>query len=132
MAATIDLSGKTAFVTGSTRGIGHAVAVALYQAGARVAIVGRDAGKAGAVAAELGERAFGVACDVSDGKQIESAIAAAEQATGGEADEIGRPENADLVGGKGLDLRPHRQQRALQAIAHEQDGHAEQQGGDRR
>ncbi len=82
MAATIDLTGKTAFVTGSTRGIGHAVAVALYQAGARVAIVGRDAGKAGAVAAELGERAFGVACDVSDGKQIESAIAAAEQALG--------------------------------------------------
>ncbi len=82
MATTLDLTGKTAFVTGSTRGIGHAVAVALYQAGARVAIVGRDAGKAGAVAAELGERAFGVACDVSDGKQIESAIAAAEQALG--------------------------------------------------
>jgi 3-oxoacyl-[acyl-carrier protein] reductase len=82
MAATIDLTGKTAFVTGSTRGIGHAVAVALYQAGARVAVVGRDAGKAGAVAAALGERAFGVACDVSDGKQIESAIAAAEQALG--------------------------------------------------
>jgi len=82
MAPTIDLTGKTAFVTGSTRGIGHAVAVALYQAGARVAIVGRDAGKAGAVAATLGERAFGVACDVSDGKQIESAIAAAELALG--------------------------------------------------
>ncbi len=82
MTTTLDLTGKTAFVTGSTRGIGHAVAVALYQAGARVAIVGRDAGKAGALAAELGERAFGVACDVSDGKQIESAIAAAEQALG--------------------------------------------------
>ncbi|MDZ4864947.1 MAG: 3-oxoacyl-[acyl-carrier-protein] reductase [Gemmatimonadota bacterium] len=82
MAPTIDLTGKTAFVTGSTRGIGHAVAVALYQAGARVAIVGRDAGKAGAVAATLGARAFGVACDVSDGKQIESAIAAAELALG--------------------------------------------------
>ena len=82
MAATIDLTGKTAFVTGSTRGIGHAVAAALYQAGARVAVVGRDAGKAGAVATALGERAFGVACDVSDGKQIESAIAAAEQALG--------------------------------------------------
>ena len=82
MAATIDLTGKTAFVTGSTRGIGHAVAAALYQAGARVAVVGRDAGKAGAVATALGERAFGVACDVSEGKQIESAIAAAEQALG--------------------------------------------------
>ena len=82
MPPTIDLSGKTAFITGSTRGIGLAVAVALYQAGARVAIVGRDAGKAGAVAAGLGDRAFGVACDVSDGKQIESAVTAAEQALG--------------------------------------------------
>ena len=82
MAATIDLSGKTAFVTGSTRGIGHAVAVALYQAGARVAIVGRDAGKAVAVATALGERAIGVACDVADARQIEAAITTAEQALG--------------------------------------------------
>jgi 3-oxoacyl-[acyl-carrier protein] reductase len=82
MASPIDLSGKTAFVTGSTRGIGHAVAVALHQAGARVAIVGRDAAKAVAIAAGLGERAVGVACDVADARQIESAIAAAELALG--------------------------------------------------
>ena len=82
MALPIDLTGKTAFITGSTRGIGHAVAVALYQAGARVAIVGRDAEKATAVAAALGDRAVGVGCDVSDAKQIEAAIAAAEKALG--------------------------------------------------
>ena len=35
---TLDLSGKVAFVTGSTRGIGHAVAVALHRAGAGVAV----------------------------------------------------------------------------------------------
>jgi 3-oxoacyl-[acyl-carrier protein] reductase len=79
---TIDLSGKTAFVTGSTRGIGRAVAGALHAAGAKVAIVGRDLARAQAVAAELGERALGVACDVSDRAQVDAAIAAAEKGLG--------------------------------------------------
>jgi 3-oxoacyl-[acyl-carrier protein] reductase len=79
---TIDLTGKTAFVTGSTRGIGHAIARALYAAGAKVAVVGRDQGRAEAVAAELGERAAGVACDVAQSDQVEAAIAAAERALG--------------------------------------------------
>jgi 3-oxoacyl-[acyl-carrier protein] reductase len=82
MAHPIDLGGKTAFVTGSTRGIGRAVAGALHQTGARVAIVGRDQARAEAVAAELGERACGVACDVADGAQVEAAVAQAEQALG--------------------------------------------------
>ena len=79
---TIDLTGKTAFVTGSTRGIGHAIARALHAAGARVAVVGRDQARAEAVAAELGERAAGVACDVAQADQVEAAIAAAERALG--------------------------------------------------
>jgi len=78
----IDLGGRTAFVTGSTRGIGWAVARALHAAGAQVAIVGRSADRAQAVAAEFGERAAGVACDVADAAQVEAAIAAAEQALG--------------------------------------------------
>ena len=79
---TIDLSGKTAFVTGSTRGIGLAVAQMLYGAGARVAVVGRDAARARSVAGELGERAAGVACEVADGDQVAAAVAAAESALG--------------------------------------------------
>jgi 3-oxoacyl-[acyl-carrier protein] reductase len=79
---TIDLTGKTALVTGSTRGIGHAIARALHAAGARVAVVGRDQARAEAVAAELGERAAGVACDVAQADQVEAAIAAAERALG--------------------------------------------------
>jgi len=78
----IDLTGRTAFVTGSTRGIGLAVAQALYAAGAKVAIVGRDAARARDVAAGLGDRAAGVGCDVADRAQVEAALAAAEAALG--------------------------------------------------
>jgi 3-oxoacyl-[acyl-carrier protein] reductase len=82
MTATIDLTGQVAFVTGSTRGIGLAIARALYGAGAKVAVVGREQARAAAIAAELGERAAGFACDVADGGQVEVAIAAAEAALG--------------------------------------------------
>ncbi len=78
----IDLTGKTAFVTGSTRGIGLAIARAFYGAGAKVAVVGRDAERAKSVAAELGDRAAGVGCDVAVAEQVEAAITAAESALG--------------------------------------------------
>jgi 3-oxoacyl-[acyl-carrier protein] reductase len=60
----IDLGGKNAIVTGSTRGIGRAVAQALADSGARVAVVGRDREKAATVAGEIGKGAAGFACDV--------------------------------------------------------------------
>jgi 3-oxoacyl-[acyl-carrier protein] reductase len=82
MAATIDLSGKTAFVTGGTRGIGLAIAQALYAAGAQVAVVGRDLDRARSVAATLGERGAGVACDVARADQVEAAVASAEKELG--------------------------------------------------
>jgi 3-oxoacyl-[acyl-carrier protein] reductase len=79
---SIDLTGKVAFVTGSTRGIGLAIAKALHEAGARVAVAGRDAARAQDVAAGLGAGTVGVACEVSDAAQVGDAIAAAEQALG--------------------------------------------------
>jgi 3-oxoacyl-[acyl-carrier protein] reductase len=79
---TIDLTGRTAFVTGSTRGIGLAIARTLHGAGAKVAIVGRDETRALAVAAELGDRTVGLACDVAHADQVDAAIAAAERALG--------------------------------------------------
>ncbi|HEX3233817.1 MAG TPA: 3-oxoacyl-[acyl-carrier-protein] reductase [Gemmatimonadales bacterium] len=78
----IDLTGRSAFVTGSTRGIGLAIARALHGAGAKVAIVGRDQDRAVSVAAEFGERTVGVGCDVAHADQVERAIAAAEAALG--------------------------------------------------
>jgi 3-oxoacyl-[acyl-carrier protein] reductase len=76
----LDLSGKTAFITGSTRGIGLAIAQTLYAAGARIAVVGRDASRARDIASRLGDRAVGVACDVAKGEQVTAAISAAESA----------------------------------------------------
>jgi 3-oxoacyl-[acyl-carrier protein] reductase len=82
VATTIDLAGKTAFVTGSTRGIGLAIVTGLYASGAKVAVVGRELGRAKTVASGLGERAAGVACDVARSDQVDAAIAAAESALG--------------------------------------------------
>jgi 3-oxoacyl-[acyl-carrier protein] reductase len=78
----MDLTGKTAFVTGSTRGIGSAIAARLHAAGARVAVVGREVERARARAAELGHRAAGFACDVADAAQVDAAVAEAEAALG--------------------------------------------------
>jgi 3-oxoacyl-[acyl-carrier protein] reductase len=82
MPATIDLSGKAAFVTGSTRGIGLAIAKALHAAGAKVAVVGRDGERARTAAAALGDGAAGLACDVAREDQVTAAISAAEATLG--------------------------------------------------
>jgi 3-oxoacyl-[acyl-carrier protein] reductase len=79
---SIDLSGKVAFVTGSTRGIGRAIASQLHSAGAKVAIVGRDEAKAAVVAGEMGVRALGVGCDVLDAGQVEQALGKTEKGLG--------------------------------------------------
>ena len=82
MSVIIDLTGQVAFVTGSTRGIGKGIAAILHHAGALVVVAGRNREQAEAVAKELGDRTIGVACDVSDGVQVDQAIAAAEKALG--------------------------------------------------
>lgn len=66
----IDLTGKTALVTGSTSGIGHAIAKGLAATGAEVVVNGRNQGKVDAAVAAItkavpGAKVKGVAADVS-------------------------------------------------------------------
>ena len=61
-----DLTGKTALVTGSTQGIGEAIARALHAAGATVWIHGATSlEKCRRVCDSLGERAFPIQCDLA-------------------------------------------------------------------
>jgi len=77
----IDLSGKTALVTGSTAGIGHAIAKGLAATGAAVVVNGRTQGKVDAAVASItkavaGSKVRGIAADVATAAGCKSVIAA--------------------------------------------------------
>ena len=77
----IDLSGRTAIVTGSTEGIGFAIASGLADAGASVVINGRSQAKVEMAVAKLGGRARGVAADLGT-VEGHAALVAAEPNAG--------------------------------------------------
>ena len=68
------LTGRTALVTGASRGIGLATARALGGAGARVALLARSADALREHAQSLGAGALAVPCDLLDGAQIAQSI----------------------------------------------------------
>ena len=80
------LSGRTALVTGASRGIGLAVARTLARAGARLALLARDARQLESAARGLDAHVF--SCDVGDDAALESAIVAIAEQTGGAPDII--------------------------------------------
>lgn len=78
---TFSLSGKTALVTGGSRGLGRAMAQALGEAGAAVAVSATTSAGAEGAARELAEtgiRAYGVRLEVSDVDDVERAVAEVE------------------------------------------------------
>ena len=81
-----DLTGRSAFVTGASGGIGAAIARALVEQGATVAIGGTRLEPLQILAAELGDNAHIVTADIGDRAATDKAFADAEAALGGKVD----------------------------------------------
>lgn len=65
-----DLTGKSALITGASGGIGGAIAKALHDAGANVGLSGTRVEPLEALAAELGDRAFVLPCNLGDAEAV--------------------------------------------------------------
>jgi gluconate 5-dehydrogenase len=80
-----DLTGRTALITGSSAGIGYAIAGGLASAGARIVLNGRDPAKLARAAETLraqGAIVLTTAFDVTDGAAVTGAVAAIEAEAG--------------------------------------------------
>ena len=72
------MTNRTAFITGASRGIGRACALALSQAGARVALAARNLGQLEELATDIrshGREAYAIAIDMSNTESIQAAFA---------------------------------------------------------
>ena len=79
------LEGRTAFVTGASRGLGRSIALALAEAGAAVVCAARAKEQIASVAAEIeagGGRARAIPLDVTSAEGIRAAVTEAERALG--------------------------------------------------
>ena len=74
-----DLTGRSAIITGGSKGLGQAMAAGLASAGADLLLTSRDAGEAEATAQEIasdfGRRAIGIAADVTSPEQVDAMVA---------------------------------------------------------
>ncbi len=77
-----DLTGKTALITGASGGIGGAIAKALHGAGATVGLSGTRVDPLQALAAELGDRAHVLPCNLSDAEAVDALPKQAIEAMG--------------------------------------------------
>jgi 3-oxoacyl-[acyl-carrier protein] reductase len=81
-----DLTGMTALVTGASGGIGSAIARTLAAQGAKVALSGTRVEALEALAAEIGNGAVPVTCNLGDAASVEALIPSAIEALGGKLD----------------------------------------------
>ena len=79
----IDLTGRSALVTGASRGIGREIAVALAAAGAKVACIATNEALLAELVAQIGGGAIALKCDVSKAAEVEAAVEKAAAAFGG-------------------------------------------------
>src|SRR5437868_9806172 len=77
-----DLTGRLALITGSSRGIGRAIAEGYVAAGARVIINGRDAAAVAATVKAIGANAVAATFDVTKKEIVETAVAQIERDIG--------------------------------------------------
>ncbi len=77
------LGGRRVVVTGASSGIGAAVSCAVVAAGGSVAMLARRQERLDELGAELGDRAVGVRCDVTDDEALDAAIGTAAERLGG-------------------------------------------------
>jgi 3-oxoacyl-[acyl-carrier protein] reductase len=77
-----DLTGKTALITGASGGIGAQIARVLHAAGATVGLSGTREAPLQALAAELGDRAYVLPCNLSDPEAVSALPKAAQDAMG--------------------------------------------------
>lgn len=100
--ALFDLTGRVAVVTGGNRGIGRSIALGLAQAGAAVAVFGRNVEKNQQVLAELqalGVPALTVKLDVTDRAALEPALNRVESELGAISILVNNAGNVSLSGG---------------------------------
>src|SRR4029077_7232737 len=100
-----DLRGKSALVTGGNGGIGRGMARGLAQAGAQVAIAGRDQRKNAAALKQLGEGAVALVADVADERACRAMVDDA-------ARRLGRLDI--LVNNAGINIRKQPQEYTLE------------------
>jgi NADP-dependent 3-hydroxy acid dehydrogenase YdfG len=86
MHAHATLSGRTALVTGASRGIGRAVSRALASAGARLFLLARSRDALASLALELGGGAEAHVCDLADAPALSHTVTAVLAAAGGSVD----------------------------------------------
>jgi NAD(P)-dependent dehydrogenase (short-subunit alcohol dehydrogenase family) len=78
-----DMSGKTVLITGASRGIGADTARLFAKAGANVALVARGSDAISEIAAEIGDAAIAIPCDVSSYGDVAAAVAQTVDRFGG-------------------------------------------------